>query len=214
MDRHRVGIVIPALNEASTIGAVIEGVIGQGIPIVVDDNSDDDTASVAIEAGAELVSHATNRGYDGALNSGFDRAAQLGCDYVVTLDADGQHHPHLVARFIDALEQGADMAIGIRDRRQRIGEHLFAFVGRLRWGIDDPLCGLKAYRMQIYNDLGHFDGYRSIGTELAVYAATHGARVTQIPIMVAAREGRPRFGIGWRANRRILRALWLDLRFY
>lgn len=211
MDRHRIGIVIPALNEAATIAGVASNASQYGVPIVVDDGSSDETGELAKAAGARVVRHDTNLGYDQALNSGFARARELGCEYVVTMDADGQHDPTILSFFIQALDAGADVVIGIRDRRQRLAEHVFAWVSSAKWGIRDPLCGMKAYRIGIYKGLGHFDAYDSIGTELAIYAAKSGKKIAQLPIKTRERSDEPRFDRRYSANRRILRSLWRGL---
>jgi len=204
-------LVIPALNESATIAAVVAGAVQYGVPIVVDDGSTDDTGARAEAAGAIVVRHPLNRGYDVAINSGFIRAEELGCQYVVTLDADAQHDPTTVAKFVMELEAGADVVVGHRDRRARIGELLFAIVATVRFGMRDPLCGMKAYRLSIWKELGHFDSYGSVGTELALYAARRGKRITQLPVPTRDRVDSPRFGRRFRANHRILRALWIGL---
>jgi glycosyltransferase involved in cell wall biosynthesis len=209
MARPGLGIIIPALNEAQSIAKVIAGARQFGSVIVVDDGSSDGTAGVAAAAGADVVRHDICRGYDRALDSGFARAAALGCDAAVTLDADGQHDPQLLQQFIVALDRGADVVIGVRDQFQRLAERLFATVALARWGIRDPLCGMKAYRMGIYRELGHFDSYGSIGTELAIFAATRGHRIAQIPVTTGDRVGPPRFGRVLRGNWLIARALVL-----
>lgn len=209
MGRPRVALVIPALNEAASIAGVVGAARAWGSCIVVDDGSTDATGRIAAEAGALVVRHEVNRGYDAALDSGFRRAVREGCDVVVTLDADGQHDPRLVERFLAAVEQGADVVVGVRSRRARLGEHLFACYTWLRWGIRDPLCGLKAYRAPVFEALGHFDAYGSIGTELMLFALRRGLRVAQVPFVVRDREGQPRFGRRLAANYRILRALVL-----
>ena len=211
MDRSRVAIVIPALNEERTIGDVVRGVSPFGHAVVVDDGSRDRTAEIAGAAGAHVVRHPENRGYDGALDTGFAAAARLGVDCIVTVDADGQHVPSLIEAFLREIEAGADVVVGVRDRRQRFGEHAFAWTGQLLWGLKDPLCGMKAYRTAVYRALGHFDAYRSIGTELALYAVRRGLKVAQVPIATRDRSGQPRFGRRWSANARILRALMLGL---
>jgi glycosyltransferase involved in cell wall biosynthesis len=211
MDRSRVAIVIPALNEASTIGHVVRAAGRHGVPWVVDDGSRDTTAQVARDAGACVVSHARNQGYDQALNSGFAAAYATGCVAFVTLDADGQHDPELLPHVLLLLEDGADVVIGVRSRYARLAEHIFACVTRLRYGIRDPLCGFKAYRASVYAACGHFDSYGSIGTELTLFAAAHGLRLEQVPFEVRNRADTPRFGRVWRANMRILRALALSM---
>jgi hypothetical protein len=56
-------------------------------------------------------------------NSGAARAAELGCEYFITVDADGQHDAIVLEAYIKALENGADVAAGVRDRRQRSRRH-------------------------------------------------------------------------------------------
>jgi glycosyltransferase involved in cell wall biosynthesis len=211
VERHRIGIVIPAFNEAKTIGAVVASACEYGMPVVVDDGSRDRTGELALAAGATVVRHAANLGYDQALNSGFACAEKLGCEYVITMDADGQHAPSILKMFIRALDDGADVVVGTRDRRQRLAEHIFAWVAFAKWGLRDPLCGMKAYRIGLYKELGHFDSYDSIGTELAIYAARNGKRIVQVPVKTRARIDAPRFGGRFSTNVRLLRALWLGI---
>jgi glycosyltransferase involved in cell wall biosynthesis len=207
MERHRVGIVIPALNEEATINSVVSSVKQYGIPIVVDDGSCDKTGELAVRAGASVVRHEVNRGYDNALNSGFQRAVMLGCEYVVTVDADGQHDSSIIEPFIRGLDDGADVVVGMRDRLQRFAEHLFAWISSMRWDIHDPLCGMKGYRLELYRHFGHFDSYGSIGTEFCLRAAKNGNKIVQIPVRTHERIGTPRFGGRLKANMRILNAL-------
>lgn len=210
MDRSRIGIVIPALNESLAITQVVATAGVHGVPIVVDDGSIDDTAAKARQAGATVVSHEFNRGYDEALNSGFCKAAELDCEVIFTLDADGQHDPMLLREFISRIEQ-ADVVVGVRNRRFRVTEHLFAWFTQLRFGLDDPLCGLKGYRIAVFRDLGHFDSYGSVGTELMLFAARKGYRLEQVRFATRDRQGKSRFGHVLSGNYKILRAMliWL-----
>ena len=100
------------------------------------------------------------------------------------------------------------MVIGVRNRQQRIAEYVFALVSSLMWGIRDPLCGMKAYRMELYRALGHFDMYGSIGTELAIYAARQHKKIVQIPVLTHDRVDAPRFGRKLSANLQIFKALY------
>jgi len=208
----KVAVVIPAYNEAQTIASVIAGVRGHGLVIVVDDCSSDGTGDIAAKSGATVVQHAANRGYDGALQSGFEKAMELGIDAVVTFDADGQHDPAVLDQFIAPLAQGeVDLVIGIRPGTARIAEALFGLYTRLRFGVNDILCGLKAYRMTLYNAHGRFDGTRSIGTELALAGLAGGARWTTVAVPIHDRVDAPRFGSTLRANRRIFRAMLIGI---
>jgi glycosyltransferase involved in cell wall biosynthesis len=137
-------VVIPAFNEAGTIGKVIEGIRATDprLPVlVVDDGSADDTAAVAKQAGARVVRLPFNLGYGTALQTGYKYALREGYDCVVQLDGDGQHEPADIPRLLAVLERGdADMVIGSRflgepsyrpGAARRIGMRvfrLFAFV--------------------------------------------------------------------------------------
>ena len=207
MDKHRVGIVIPAFNESTTISGIVESVSKYGIPIVVDDGSEDNTADLSSKLGAVVTTHKRNRGYDEALNSGFKKASEMEVEFIITIDADGQHDPSLIQEFIDTIVSGSDVVVGIRSRRQRLAEHLFAMYTRFRFGINDPLCGMKAYRTSVYKSQGHFDSFGSIGTELTIYAARKGYKITQIEFEVKDRNGKSRFGQVLSGNYKIIRAM-------
>lgn len=203
-----VAIIIPALNEAETITDVVASVLESGRVIVVDDGSRDCTADVAARAGAIVVSNETNLGYDGALQRGFEKAAEIGSEIAITIDADGQHDGDAVSGMLAPLLNGdADLVLGIRPKTARFSEWLFNLFARLRFGVPDILCGMKAYRMSLYYAHGRFDGSQSIGTELALAGLRCGLRCACIPVPIHHRDGTPRFGSVLRANWKILRAL-------
>ncbi len=206
MEKHSVAIVIPAYNEEETIAAVINKVSPQGDAIVVNDCSSDNTASLAESAGAVVVNHETNRGYDGALDSGFKKASELGYRYVITFDADGQHEASKLAEYKQQLEDH-DLVLGVRPDFARISERLFAWFTRISYGVADPLCGLKGYSIEIYNRLGWFDSYDSIGSELAIFAVRKKYSWVQIDIPIHQRQGASRFGRVLSANWRIFKAM-------
>ena len=207
----KIAIVIPAFNESKTIKKIVLETIRFGIPIVVDDGSSDQTSEIAIKNGAKIVIHDNNYGYDAALNSGFLKAKEIGCDCIITFDADGQHNPNLLKLFIGAIENGTDVVLGVRDKTQRFAEKLFAIIAHKKFGIIDPLCGMKAYRTDVYNELGHFDSYNSIGTELAIFAVKKNKRIKQIHFKTNERLDSPRFGKIISANFKIIRALFYAL---
>ena len=62
-------------------------------------------------------------------------------------------------KFLSEINGEVDMVIGIRSFQQRASEYIFSYYARLFYGIEDPLCGIKAYKMKIYDLLGHFDSY-------------------------------------------------------
>ena len=111
----RISVLIPAKNEQATIGEVVE-LIAEQVPgaeiIVVDDGSDDDTASAARAHGAVVYSHPVSLGNGAAVKAA---ARQASGDILVFLDADGQHDPKDIPRLLEQIDAGYDMAVGARN---------------------------------------------------------------------------------------------------
>jgi glycosyltransferase involved in cell wall biosynthesis len=116
MSEARILALIPAWNEAARIGPIVEKTRAYLPVLVVDDGSHDETAAVAEAAGAAVVRHPENRGKGVALTTGFRWALEHGYEAVLTLDADGQHDPADIPKFLTAYQAGnRDFIIGRRD---------------------------------------------------------------------------------------------------
>jgi glycosyltransferase involved in cell wall biosynthesis len=154
--------VVPAYNEAGSIGAVVRSVYDRAPGfdvIVVDDGSTDDTARQAREAGAAVVRLPFNLGIGGAVQTGFVYALERGYDYMAQVDGDGQHEPGELGRLIEAMngDPTLDMVCGSRfltpdsdypaPISRRTGIHLFAFTLSkiLRQRVTDPTSGFRLY---------------------------------------------------------------------
>jgi glycosyltransferase involved in cell wall biosynthesis len=115
----RIVALIPGFNEGPRIGNVVRATLEHLPVIVVDDGSSDDTASRAREAGATIIEQRPNQGKGAALRAGFRQAIASGYDAVLTIDADGQHDPTEIPRFLEAwaVEPPPDLVIGRRNFR-------------------------------------------------------------------------------------------------
>ncbi|MDD9943018.1 MAG: glycosyltransferase family 2 protein [Myxococcales bacterium] len=211
MERSQIAVVIPAYNEADSLERVLQGVRPYGEALVVDDGSSDGTAELAQREGAQVLRHSENRGYDAAINTGLAAAQAKGARIAITFDADGQHDPAQISVFAALLADQADVVIGKRAVYPRLGERIFGAYARLRFGVGDPLCGMKGYRLAVYQGLGHADCYGSLGTELVFWAARRGCRIVEVEVPIAQRNGTSRFGSDLRVNARILKVLGRSL---
>lgn len=207
VNSSRVAIVVPAYNEAQAIAAVVTGLSVYGVAIVVNDGSTDNTGQLARGAGAIVASHSSNCGYDKALATGLARAVAEGFEFVITADGDGQHQPEYIKTVLTGLADGADLVVGVRHRFQRHSEKLFSILAKKLWGISDPLCGLKGYRLSKLKNVRTLHSYSSIGTELVIRAARSGWLIRQIPIITRDRKDQSRFGAGVYADWLIIRAM-------
>ena len=91
-------------------------------------------------------------------------------EIIITLDADGQHDPAYISKFLKYIDEGADIVLGLRNESQRFSEKVFSTLLNYLYGISDPLCGFKVYKNKLYLLKGQFDSYNSIGTELLLFA--------------------------------------------
>jgi glycosyltransferase involved in cell wall biosynthesis len=111
-------ILIPAFNEEGALGGVLSEVheVMPGVPVlVVDDCSSDATVHTARTAGAQVLSLPHHLGLGGAVQAGYRLAFELGYDYVIRVDGDGQHDPRDIPKILQALERGeCEMVIGSR----------------------------------------------------------------------------------------------------
>jgi glycosyltransferase involved in cell wall biosynthesis len=111
-------IIVPALNEAEAVGSVVRSVrdVLPNVPIlVIDDYSEDATATVAENAGAMVLRVPVHLGVGGCVQAGYKLAYELGFDYVIRVDGDGQHEARDIPTILQALlETGAEVVIGSR----------------------------------------------------------------------------------------------------
>jgi glycosyltransferase involved in cell wall biosynthesis len=114
----RVLVLIPCFNEEAAIGSVVREVrakLGNVPVVVVDDCSSDSTAAIARQAGARVLPLPHHLGLGGCVQAGYRLAYQLGYDYVVRIDGDGQMDPGDIPTIVEALERsGCQMVIGSR----------------------------------------------------------------------------------------------------
>jgi glycosyltransferase involved in cell wall biosynthesis len=185
--------LIPAFNEAHAIADVVTGLRGiVSHVLVVDDGSTDQTAERARAAGAEVVSHGSNRGKGQAVRTGLAHLFDGGFSHVLLLDGDMQHQPSEAARLLDAADRtGADLVLGerqfSRDRMPAARYHANRIGSRaLSWFVGAPVqdsqCGFRVCRLDALRYLPlRARGY-DIETEMLVKLRRKGARLERIPV--------------------------------
>ena len=190
--------VLPAYNEADTIGPVIEGTREHVEEVVVvDDGSSDGTADIAREHGATVVEHVFNTGVGGAVRTGYRYAIRHGYDFVLQIDGDGQHDPGAIPRLLGAAED-ADMVIASRYRNgslaeyslvRRTGIRFFTGVVNLLGGVDvtDVTSGFRVYRVDALEEILHrSDDHWAV--EQTLEAARRGQRIEEVSVAMPTRE--------------------------
>ncbi len=197
---ERVMALIPALNAERTIGEVVRGA-RQYLEhvVVVDDGSSDRTGDVARELGAVVIRHPQNRGKGAGLKTGFAHAIENGYDCVITLDADGQHLPREIPKFIACREEtGADLIIGGRSHlfdqmlpRRRMANRFSAWSIAKSSGtnVTDSQSGFRLYSTAMLRSIRlRTDGF-DMESEVIVRAGRGGFKVLTTPIDLGFVDG-------------------------
>lgn len=197
---ERIVAIIPALNAERTVPRVIAQARQQIEPVVViDDGSTDATGEVARAVGAIVLRHDVNRGKGAALKTGFAWARENGYDGVITLDADGQHLPSEIPKFLRQREEGGeDLIIGGRAHlfgqmlpRRRNANRFSAWCIAKCSGvpITDSQSGFRFYSARLIDGIKlHTDGF-DMESEVIVRAGRGGYRIVTMPIELGFVDG-------------------------
>jgi glycosyltransferase involved in cell wall biosynthesis len=192
----RVAALIPALDEAEAIGAVVAGVRPHvDAVVVVDDGSRDETAARAREAGAVVLRHESNRGKGWAVRTGLAHVLAQPFTHVLLMDGDLQHRPEDAPTLIAAArERGLELVVGARrfDRARMpraryysnvIGSRaLSAFVGA---PVRDTQSGFRLIACEPLRRLRLTSTGYEIETEMLIRLAQLGARIGDVEVTLA-----------------------------
>jgi glycosyltransferase involved in cell wall biosynthesis len=193
-DRSRIAAVIPAYQEEKHVGEVAQRTRAQlENVLVVDDGSTDATAERARSSGVDVVIHPQNRGKGESIKTGLRYWLERGSEYVVLLDADGQHLPEEISRFVDsaASESNAKIFIGSRMNDTSTMPLLRRIVNRYMSGkisrvcgqrIPDTQCGFRMLHRDIIPDVLSGASRFEYETEMLIIASRKGHRVASVPI--------------------------------
>jgi glycosyltransferase involved in cell wall biosynthesis len=197
--------VMPARNEQGTVGEVVRGVMAalDCTVLVISDASTDATAAAAAEAGAKVLTLPFQLGAWGATQAGMRYALRNQYERVITLDADGQHHPDQLPLLLRAhMESGSDVTIGTCPERLSAAKRLAWAYFRLITGLSvtDFTSGLRVYGRRAIRALASREAslidYQDIG--VLILLRRKALRIADAPtIMSARRSGGSRIFSSW-----------------
>lgn len=197
MKKYRIGVVIATYDNAGTIANVVRRVeaITRDI-IVVDDGCTDNTLALLqqLDVPLHIVTYKPNRGKGHALVQGFKKAMQLGWDYVITLDSDGQHFPEDLPQLVAAWTQHKDaLIVGERGtghlnmpRGNTMANKFSNFWFTVQTGIqlNDTQTGFRLYPLKRLHWLGITTSRYEAELEMLVFAAWHGIEIVPVKVRV------------------------------
>jgi glycosyltransferase involved in cell wall biosynthesis len=193
-DRQKIAAVIPAYCEEKHVGEVVLRTRAQ-LPhvLVVDDGSDDRTAVHAREAGAEVIIHPQNRGKGETIKAGLRHWFEQDLDFIIILDADGQHRPEEIDRFVNAATavDGPKLLIGNRMNdvsrmpavRRMVNRYMSNRISRVcGQEIPDTQCGFRMLHRDLIPDMLGGASRFDYETEMLIFASRKGCRIDSVPI--------------------------------
>ncbi len=205
MHQLRIMIIVPALNESRTIAklvAEIREIHPEYTVFVVDDGSTDDTARIASEAGAHVLTLPYNLGIGGAIQTGFKAAREFAFDIAVQIDGDGQHDPRYLQTVLAPVIDGRlDLCIGSRfieknsgfqsTFTRRFGIRFFSFLLSFLTGapITDPTSGYRAYGPKLISLFAEHYPIDFPEPETIMTAKRHGLNIGEVPVRMRKRLG-------------------------
>jgi len=191
-EKKKILAAIPCYNEEATIGSVvIKARRYVDEVVVIDDGSVDDTANVAKEAGATVISYENNKGKAYAIKKAFKYALENDYDILVTLDGDGQHNADEIPDMIEPILNGeADMAICFRFGKltempfwRKIGKRILDYATGIAGGkITDSQCGFRAFNRKAIEAFAHRlrgNGF-SVESEEIILANDFGLKIKEV----------------------------------
>jgi len=184
---------MPAYNAEGTIGLVVSGALKYVEQVLVaDDGSTDRTARIAAKAGARVLSNGKNRGKGYTLKVLFQRAAAEGYDAVISMDADGQHEPEEIPRFLEAHAKAPnDIIVGSRmgeqskiPRARYNSMHVARFFISIAANhfIEDTQCGFRLYPLSLIQRMSLTQEKYVTESEILMKAGDMGAFITSVSI--------------------------------
>ncbi|MDA1196595.1 MAG: glycosyltransferase family 2 protein [Nanoarchaeota archaeon] len=181
-------IVIPAQNESTTIREVVTKAQKYGTVVVVDDGSNDNTAKAA-GSNVTVLTHLTNLGKGAALKTGCDYAIEQGASKIVVIDADTQHNPQDIPRFLETLKN-CDVVLGYRKQSKsmpsilRFGNGVINTMTKILYGIDirDTQCGFRAFTVATYKKIRWDATNYSMESEMVANIGRHKLSFAEVPI--------------------------------
>jgi glycosyltransferase involved in cell wall biosynthesis len=192
--RLNAAAIIPAYREEKHVGDIVRRT-RQRIDhvLVVDDGSNDKTAQQARDAGAEVIVHSQNRGKGEAIKAGLRHWLDRQITHVIVLDADGQHLPEEIDRFIAAAASTAGPSFFLGNRMNNLtgmpfirrvvnrymSKQISGFCGQK---IPDTQCGFRMLDRQLIPELLGGANRFDYETEMLIIASRKGYRIESVPI--------------------------------
>lgn len=205
MEQNKIGILVPAFNEANNLKYLIPKLKKLGDLLIVNDGSTDETQTILKKNYCNFINIKRNSGYENAIITGLKYFKKKNLDYVVTFDADGQHKINEIKKIKKMISYSdVDLYIFNRKKKNRFSEYILDFIFQKKYNIKDPLSGLKAFNHNSLKKINLNSIKKKFLVDLSYLYYVKKFKITNIEILTNEREGKPKVGSMLKVNLKIL----------
>ena len=188
--KKKIFVVLPARNEEKHISKIVKSIKKYtNTVVVVDDGSDDKTSENAKKSKAIVLKHIVNLGKGAALKTGCDYATKNKADIIIVIDADAQHDPKEIPKFLETIKK-YDIIIAYRKTNKNMplllqfGNWIINKTITFLYGIKikDSQCGYRAFTSKAYKKLRWKASDYSMESEMIAKIGKHKLSYSEIPI--------------------------------
>jgi len=189
----KICVIIPVYNECEAVGFVVESVLQKGLDVlVINDGSTDESGTVALEHGAQVITNPSKTGKGASLRRGFQKALEEGYDGVITMDGDGQHDAQDLEKILVKAQANPHSIINgtrmtdprgmplVRFLTNKVMSWMISWVCRQK--ISDTQCGFRYIDAGILRAITLSSQSYEIETETLIKASRAGFPIYSVPV--------------------------------
>ena len=208
VQNKKLAVVIPVYNEAKTIIKVYNQTKNIGIPVIVDDCSIDDTKKILKKKKINFISNNTNKGYEKSIKNGFRYIFRKMpfVDYIATIDADLELPPKNIFYLYKIIkDKKLDIIVGSRTKLNRISEYILNFIFNFKFGLKDPISGLKIYKKNKLKKIFNKISNNLFLVDILLTSYSKKLNIAYKEIKIKKRSDMSRVGSGIKVNLKIIK---------
>lgn len=212
----KLAIIVPCFNEVKTIIEIYNRTKIYGIPIIIDDCSDDGTRKILNLKKINFIRNKKRSGYEQSILNGFNYINKnlKRIEFIATIDADLELPPENLPELLKAIKKNKyDIIIGSRNKLNRVLEYILSYLFKFKFNISDPISGLKIYKKTQISKILNKVTSKFFLVDILILSFYNKFYIGSKKILTKKRKDHPRVGIGLKVNLKILKIIFFSIFF-
>lgn len=200
---HDLVILIPAYNELKNLVKILKYKYNY---LIIDDGSNDGTEKLLKKKKINYIKNLTNIGYEKSLIKGFNYLKKKKIKYILTVDGDNEHPINKIKKIYSlAKNRKTDLIICNRKHKNRLLENLLSFFFQIRFGLKDPLSGMKMYYLPKMRSLINKIDKNSFLVDMIIMQINKKHNILNYEIVTKKKLGKSKVGYNFNTQLKILK---------